>query len=100
MPDLGIEDAIRGPCLALPDAEAFLSHGMPNFRRRKGKVFAILALNHHGDGRIALWLNTPPAPRGAAARGARGRRHASRCAGCVTSRSHVRRSLAAWHASP
>jgi predicted DNA-binding protein (MmcQ/YjbR family) len=61
MPDLGIEDAIRGLCLALPDVEAFLSHGMPNFRRRKGKVFAILALNHHGDGRIALWLNTPPA---------------------------------------
>jgi len=33
---------------------------MPTFRRRKGKVFANLALNHHGDGRIALWLNTPP----------------------------------------
>lgn len=61
MPDIGIEDAVRGLCLALPDVEAFLSHGMPNFRRRKGKVFAMLALNHHGDGRIALWLNTPPA---------------------------------------
>lgn len=57
----GIEDAIRDLCLALPDVEAFTSHGMPNFRRRKGKVFATLALNHHGDGRIALWLNTPPA---------------------------------------
>lgn len=61
MAEIGIEDAVRGLCLALPDVEAFISHGMPNFRRRKGKVFAILALNHHGDGRIALWLNTPPA---------------------------------------
>lgn len=61
MGNLGIEDAIRGLCLALPDVEAFVSHGMPTFRRRKGKVFANLALNHHGDGRIALWLNTPPA---------------------------------------
>ena len=61
MAELGLEEAIRGLCLALPDVEAFTSHGMPNFRRRKGKVFAILALNHHGDGRIALWLNTPPA---------------------------------------
>ena len=61
MAEIGVEDAVRGLCLALPDVEAFISHGMPNFRRRKGKVFAILALNHHGDGRIALWLNTPPA---------------------------------------
>ncbi len=60
MPDLGVEDAVRGLCLALPDAEAFVSHGMATFRRRKGKVFANLALNHHGDGRIGLWLNTPP----------------------------------------
>ena len=28
-------------------------------RSRKGKVFAIWALNHHGDGHVALWLNTP-----------------------------------------
>lgn len=61
MAEIGVEDAMRGLCLALPDVEAFISHGIPNFRRRKGKVFAILALNHHGDGRIALWLNTPPA---------------------------------------
>ena len=61
MAELGIEDAIRGLCLALPEVEAFISHGMPNFRRRKGRIFATLALNHHGDGRIALWLNTPPA---------------------------------------
>lgn len=61
MAELGIEQAVQGLCLALPDVEAFISHGTPNFRRRKGKIFATLALNHHGDGRIALWLNTPPA---------------------------------------
>ena len=28
-------------------------------KARKGKVFAVFALNHHGDGHVALWLNTP-----------------------------------------
>jgi predicted DNA-binding protein (MmcQ/YjbR family) len=32
---------------------------MPNYRVRGGKIFAMYAENHHGDGRIALWLNTP-----------------------------------------
>ncbi len=36
-----------------------MSHGSPNFRVR-GKTFATYALNHHGDGRVALWLNAPP----------------------------------------
>jgi predicted DNA-binding protein (MmcQ/YjbR family) len=51
--------AVRELCLAFPEAEEFASHGSPNFRARKGKVFAVLALNHHGDGHVALWLNTP-----------------------------------------
>jgi len=55
--DLAI--AIRRLCLAFPGAEEFISHGMPNYRVRGGKVFATYAMNHHGDGRIALWLNTP-----------------------------------------
>ncbi len=48
-------------CLAFPEAEEFESHGTPNFRarKRKGRVFAMFALNHHGDGHVALWLNTP-----------------------------------------
>ena len=53
----------RELCLAFPGAEEFESHGSPNYRSRlgarKGKVFAIWALNHHGDGHVALWLNTP-----------------------------------------
>lgn len=51
--------AVRELCLAFPDAEEFESHGSPNYRARKGKVFAAWALNHHGDGHVGLWLNTP-----------------------------------------
>jgi predicted DNA-binding protein (MmcQ/YjbR family) len=54
-----IPKAIRELLLAFPEVEEFESHGSPNFRARKGKVFAVFALNHHGDGRVALWLNTP-----------------------------------------
>jgi hypothetical protein len=54
-----LEKSVRQLCLAFPETEEFISHGMPNFRARGTKVFAIYALNHHGDGRIALWLNTP-----------------------------------------
>lgn len=53
-----INEAVREVCLWLPEAEEFLSHGSPNFRVR-GKTFATYCVNHHGDGRIALWLNAP-----------------------------------------
>jgi predicted DNA-binding protein (MmcQ/YjbR family) len=59
----GIPAAVRELCLAFPQVEEFESHGSPNYRARagarKGKVFAVWALNHHGDGHVALWLNTP-----------------------------------------
>ena len=51
--------AVSRLCLAFPQTERIVSHGSPNFRLRGGKVFATYALNHHGDGRIALWLNVP-----------------------------------------
>lgn len=54
-----IPRAVRELCLAFPEVEEFQSHGSPNFRAKKGKVFAVFALNHHGDGHVALWLNTP-----------------------------------------
>ena len=54
-----ISQAIREACLWLPEAEEFVSHGSPNFRVR-GKTFATYVVNHHGDGRVALWLNAPP----------------------------------------
>jgi predicted DNA-binding protein (MmcQ/YjbR family) len=55
----GIDQAVREVCLWLPEAQEFLSHGSPNFRVR-GKTFATYVVNHHGDGRVALWLNAPP----------------------------------------
>jgi predicted DNA-binding protein (MmcQ/YjbR family) len=58
MPD-DLHRAVRDACLWLPEAEEFLSHGSPNFKVR-GKTFATYVVNHHGDGRIALWLNLPP----------------------------------------
>jgi hypothetical protein len=54
-----IYQAVREACLWLPEAEEFQSHGSPNFRVR-GKTFATYVVNHHGDGRVALWLNAVP----------------------------------------
>ena len=54
-----LTQAVREACLWLPEAEEFVSHGSPNFRVR-GKTFATYVINHHGDGRIALWLNALP----------------------------------------
>ena len=54
-----IDQAVREACLWLPEAEEFLSHGSPNFRVR-GKTFATYVVNHHGDGRVALWLTALP----------------------------------------
>jgi hypothetical protein len=54
-----INQAVRKACLWLPEAEEFVSHGSPNFRVR-GKTFATYVVNHHGDGRVALWLPALP----------------------------------------
>jgi predicted DNA-binding protein (MmcQ/YjbR family) len=53
-----ISKAVREVCLWFPEAQEVLSHGSPDFRVR-GKTFASYVINHHGDGRIALWLNAP-----------------------------------------
>jgi predicted DNA-binding protein (MmcQ/YjbR family) len=50
--------AVREICLWFPESEEVLSHGSPDFRVR-GKTFATYVINHHGDGRVALWLNSP-----------------------------------------
>jgi hypothetical protein len=65
-----LRDAVNEVCLGLPDTEEILSHGMPNFRVIKGKVFASLAVNHHGDERIALWLASDAATQDHLVRGA------------------------------
>ena len=56
------EDAlarVRTMCLALPETSESLSHGAPTWWVKK-KTFANLTDNHHGDGRLALWLAAPP----------------------------------------
>ncbi len=45
---------VRARALALPEADEVLSHGMPCFGIIKGKKFAYVSVDHHGDGKIAL----------------------------------------------
>lgn len=50
----------RRLCLALPDTTEKMSWGAPTFRVGKAqKIFAMFADDHHGDGRIALWIAAP-----------------------------------------
>jgi len=48
----------RRICLALPEATEKVAWGSPTFRV-KDKIFASFVLNHHGDGRTALWCSAP-----------------------------------------
>lgn len=52
-------ERVRGICAALPESTERLLHGEPTFFVRN-KVFVMFANNHHGDGRIAVWLPVPP----------------------------------------
>mgnify|MGYP000314139126 FL=1 len=45
---------VRARALALPEADEVLSHGMPCFGIVKGKKFAYVSNDHHGDGKVAL----------------------------------------------
>ncbi len=56
---MNVTDAVRAVCLSFPEVEEVLGHGMPDFKVG-GKTFATYALNHHGDGHVALWLRSPP----------------------------------------
>jgi predicted DNA-binding protein (MmcQ/YjbR family) len=58
-----IHQAVREVCLSFPESEEYLSHGSPNFRVR-GKTYATYVVNHHGDGRVALWINAPAGAQG------------------------------------
>src|SRR5262245_62022797 len=56
-----ILDAVREVCVSFPEVEEEVSHGMASFRLKGGgKTFAYYTVNHHGDGRVALWLSSPP----------------------------------------
>lgn len=50
--------AVRHIAAQLPDTEEVESRGNPDFRVG-GKTFASYVVNHHGDGRVALWLPMP-----------------------------------------
>jgi hypothetical protein len=52
-------ERVRQICAALLETTERLSHGEPTFFVR-GKVFVMFANNHHGDGRVAVWLPAPP----------------------------------------
>jgi phosphoribosylglycinamide formyltransferase-1 len=45
---------VRERALALPEADEVTSHGMPCFGVIKGKKFAYVSLDHHGDGKTSL----------------------------------------------
>ena len=45
---------VRSRALALPQADEVTSHGMPCFGIIKGKKFAYVSNDHHGDGKVAL----------------------------------------------
>jgi phosphoribosylglycinamide formyltransferase 1 len=45
---------VRERAMALPEADEVLSHGMPCFGIIKGKKFAYVSNDHHGDGKVSL----------------------------------------------
>lgn len=51
-------DRLREIILAWPETDERISHGSPTFWGGK-KTFASFHLDHHGDGRIAVWLKLP-----------------------------------------
>ena len=53
--DYDLNRAVHDACLWLPEAREASSHGSSSFKVR-GKTFAYFVVNHHGDGRVALWV--------------------------------------------
>lgn len=50
---------VREICLSLPETAEKEAWSAPTFRVKK-KMFAMFVNNHHGDERVALWLDAPP----------------------------------------
>lgn len=53
-------DRVRATCLELPGAYEKLSHGSPCFFIDKKRQFCAYLDDHHGDGRVAVWLPARP----------------------------------------
>ena len=52
-------DRLREIILSFPETQEKISHGAPTFWGGR-KTFASFHDDHHGDGRLALWLKLPP----------------------------------------
>lgn len=50
---------VRAICMALPEVSERLSHGSPTWFAGK-KTMVMYLDDHHGDGRLALWVASPP----------------------------------------
>jgi hypothetical protein len=50
---------VRAICLALPEVTERLSHGSPTWFAGK-KTMVSWVDDHHGDGRLGLWVAAPP----------------------------------------
>lgn len=50
---------IQNECLSLPGTNERMSHGAPTFFIDDKRSFVQYRVNHHGDGRIALWCHAP-----------------------------------------
>lgn len=50
---------VREVCLSLPEVTERLSHGSPTWFAGKKSMVMYLD-DHHGDGRLALWVAAPP----------------------------------------
>ena len=57
-------DRVRAACLALPETSERLSHGSPTFFIKGKTTFVMYLDDHHGDGRLALWVAAPPGVQG------------------------------------
>ena len=49
-----LTEQVRRRALVLPETDEVSSHGMPCFGIAKGKKFAYVSIDHHGDGKTAL----------------------------------------------
>src|SRR4051812_16196215 len=51
---------VRAAAMRLPEVTERLSHGAPTFFVGGKKSFVMFHDDHHGDGRLALWVAAPP----------------------------------------
>ncbi len=54
---------VRSACERLAGTTEKLSHGQPTFFINK-RVYASLAVNHHSDGHVAIWIPVAPGLQG------------------------------------